>query len=325
MKATNGNLIISLDFELFWGVFDVRSLDSYKKNLEKVPEIVPRLLSLSDQYNIKLTFATVGFLLAKDKRELIQYSPELKPTYTNPNLSPYRLIESIGNNESEDAYHYATTLVEMIKDNKNHEIAGHTFCHYYCNESGQTAAQFDADLLSVINIAKQQGIMIKSIIFPRNQINQKYLKICQKHGILSYRGIEKHWMYSTKDTKQLLNTKRRFYRLMDAYINISGHNTYNIECHNGLLNIASSRFLRPYFNKLKFLEKMKISRIKKSMTHAAKNNQFYHLWWHPHNFGQNTEKNFLALEELFNHYKTLNETYNFKSNTMGGVADTITN
>ena len=56
MKVREGNLIISLDFELFWGVFDVRPLESYKQNLERVVDIVPRLLQLSDQYNIELTF-----------------------------------------------------------------------------------------------------------------------------------------------------------------------------------------------------------------------------------------------------------------------------
>ena len=325
MKATNGNLIISLDFELFWGVFEVRSLDNFKPNLDKISEIIPRLLSLSDQYKVKLTFATVGFLLAKDKGELLQYSPELKPTYSNPNISPYRLIDSIGFDESEDPYHYGTSLVNLIQQNNNHEIGSHTFCHYYCNEAGQTAEQFEADLISNIHIAKQKGIAITSIVFPRNQINETYLSICAKHGVLSYRGIEKHWMYNTKDTKQLLDLKYRFYRLLDAYINISGQNTYDLRKQNGLINVASSRFLRPYNTKLKLLEKIKISRIKKGMTHAAKQNQVFHLWWHPHNFGQNTEENFQALEAIFRHYNKLNEKFNFKSGTMSGIANVFEN
>ncbi|QRM90160.1 polysaccharide deacetylase family protein [Lacinutrix sp. WUR7] len=316
MKLDQGHLVISLDFELFWGVFDVRTLESYKSQLEKVSEIVPRLLQLSDTYNIKLTFATVGFLLAKNKEELLQYSPKKKPNYSDANFSPYRLFDAIGNNETEDPYHYATSLVEQIKQNDNHEIGSHTFCHYYCNEVGQTAEQFEADLLATINIAKQQDINIKSIVFPRNQINEVYIKICAKHGILSYRGIENHWMYNTNDTKQLGNTKHRIYRLLDAYLNISGHNTHDLQMHHGLVNIASSRFLRPYSSKLRFLENLKINRIKKGMTYAAKQKQVYHFWWHPHNFGQNTEENFKALEELFNHYKTLNKTYNFNSKTM---------
>ncbi|MDB9961284.1 polysaccharide deacetylase family protein [Oceanihabitans sp.] len=322
MTAKNGNLIISLDFELFWGVFDVRSLESYKQELEKVHAIVPRLIELSDKYDIKLTFATVGFLFAKNKSELIEFSPKLKPTYKNLNFSPYRLIDNIGIDESEDPYHYATSLINTIKQNNNHEIGSHTFCHYYSNELGQTKEQFEDDLLSTLKISKQSDISIKSFVFPRNQINDTYLSICSKHGITSFRGIEKHWMYNTKDTKQLENTKHRIYRLLDAYVNISGHNTHDLEIRNGLVNIPSSRFLRPYDNRLNFLEQMKISRIKKGMTHAAKNNQVYHLWWHPHNFGKNTQQNFKALEDLFKHYQILNDTYNFKSETMTNLTET---
>ncbi|MFD2823600.1 polysaccharide deacetylase family protein [Lacinutrix iliipiscaria] len=324
MKATEGNFVISLDFELFWGVFDVRSLESFKQNLKKVYHIVPRLIKLSDAYNIKLTFATVGFLFAKNKNELMEFAPKIKPEYKNPNFNPYRLIDSIGNDEIEDPYHYANSLINLIKQNGNHEIGSHTFCHYYCNETGQTEEQFEADLLASIKISERLGIKIKSFVFPRNQINEKYLSICAKHGVKSFRGTEKHWMYNTKDTQQLESSKHRIYRLLDTYLNISGHNTHDLEVRNGMVNIASSRFLRPYSTKLKFLEHLKISRIKNGMTHAAENNQVYHLWWHPHNFADNTEKNFQELESIFKHYKKLNETHNFKSNTMSGIVDSYT-
>lgn len=321
MKATQGHLIISLDFELYWGLFDVRPLESYRKNIEKVTEIVPRLLSLSDKYGIRLTFATVGFLLAKSKEEILKFSPKLKPSYVNQNFSPYTHIQDIGSNEAEDSCHYATSLVELIKKNNNHEIGSHTFCHYYCNEKGQTAEQFEADLEASMNISKKQEIAIKSIVFPRNQINEAYLKIAKDHGILSFRGIEKHWMYNTKNTKKLESVKHRICRLLDTYINISGHNTYSIKKQNGLINLASSRFLRPYSKKLSFLEAQKIKRINKGMTYAAKKNQVYHLWWHPHNFGQNTEQNFKALEDIFKHYNTLKQTYNFNCVTMSNLAE----
>ena len=324
MKLEQGHFVISLDFELYWGIFDVRTIESYKKNLKKVSEVVPRLLQLSDQYNIKLTFATVGFLLANTKEELRQYIPKKKPSYTNANFSPYRLIDSIGNNETEDPYHYATSLITQIKQNGNHEIGSHTFCHYFCNEVGQTAEEFEADLLANIEIAKKHGIAIKSIVFPRNQINQNYLKICAKHGVLSYRGTENHWMYNTENTKKLGKTKNRIYRLLDAYLNISGHNTHIPEMQHGVVNIASSRFLRSYSTKLRFLENLKIQRIKRGMTFAAKHKQVYHLWWHPHNFGSNTEENFKALETLFIHYNALKNTYNFQCKTMKELAENCT-
>ena len=325
MNTPHGHLVISLDFELYWGVFDVRSLDNYRAHLKKVPEIVTRLLELSDLYDITLTFATVGFLFSKDKEELLEFAPKAKPAYNASKFSPYHLLETIGENESDDPYHYALSLIESIQKKTRHEIGSHTFCHYYCNETGQSPEEFEADLKAAINIANHKNSAIQSIVFPRNQINDAYLAICAKHGLLSYRGIEDHWMYNTTNTERLENPRYRICRLLDTYFNISGYNTHTPKTNKGLVNIASSRFLRPYSSKLRFLEPFKLLRIKHGMTHAAKHNEVYHLWWHPHNFGQNTDRNFKDLEVLFKHFKKLNESYDFQSKTMTGLAKLVLN
>jgi len=257
MKTQNGYLLISLDFELFWGLFDVKTTSNYHTNLKNVREVIPRLVALADQYNITLTFATVGFLFAKNKQELLSALPSEKPTYLNSRFNPYNLIENIGENETDDPFHYAESLIEFIRTNGNHEIASHTFSHYYANEDGQTPDQFEADIIAAVQIAKQKNINIKSIVFPRNQINEAYLKICAKHGIICYRGIENHWMFDTHDTKKLDNATHKAFRLTDAYCNVSGYNTYSIshlKNRHGILNIPSSKFFRPYSNNFKLLE-----------------------------------------------------------------------
>ena len=53
-----GRLVISLDFELFWGVRDKRNLEDYGDSLAKVSVIVPRMLELFREYKVKTTFAT---------------------------------------------------------------------------------------------------------------------------------------------------------------------------------------------------------------------------------------------------------------------------
>ena len=55
------------------------------------------------------------------------------------------------------------------------------------------------------------------------------------------------------------------------------------------------------------------------MKYAAKNNEVFHLWWHPHNFGSNMEENFYNLEEILKEYTKLNNKYDFKSSTMTGL------
>jgi len=266
----NGHFVITLDFEKHWGVFDKRSAESYKRNLENVDTVIAKLLKLADEYNVKLTFATVGFLFAENKGELIKFSPQNKPSYTNTIRSPYQLINTIGNSEEEDPFHYALSSIKKIKDNGNHEIGTHTYSHYYCHEKGQTVKQFEDDLIASIEIAKSNGIKIESIIFPRNMIlankvmDKPYLDVCQKLNIKSFRGKEKSLIYTTKYYKNWYIF--RILRLLDTYFNITGYNTYKVESlykENSPLNLPSSRILRAYSKTLKNIEFLKIKKNKK--------------------------------------------------------------
>ena len=46
------------------------------------------------------------------------------------------------------------------------------------------------------------------------------------------------------------------------------------------MNLPASFFIRPYSKKLFLFNNLKLRRIKNSMTHAAKNREMIHLWWH---------------------------------------------
>ena len=323
----NGHFVISLDFELHWGLFDLLSIQEYQENLANVGIVIDRLIDLSERYNIRLTFATVGFLFAKNKKELIKFSPHHKPTYKNIELNPYSLFNKIGNSEKDDPYHYGYNILKKIHSRKIHEIGTHTFSHYYCNEAGQTNQQFTEDIKSAINIANNFGIKTNSIVFPRNMVNPDALDSCKKLGIISYRGNEKAYIYRISPKKKYYNWLLvRGLRLFDSYFSITGSNIYDIVGINkksDIVNLPSSRFLRPYSTRLKYLETLKIRRIKKGMQKAAKQNKLYHLWWHPHNFGANIDENFDNLEEIFNEYSKLNQTYNFSSETMTSLANKI--
>ncbi|WP_298535111.1 polysaccharide deacetylase family protein [uncultured Algibacter sp.] len=322
----NGKFIISLDFELHWGVFDTLSLEHYEENLKNVKDVIHKLIILSDKYGIKLTFATVGFLFASNKKEIKEFTPSSLPKYTDKNLNPYRLLSAIGDNENDSPLHFAKSVIESIKQNGNHEIGSHTFSHYYCLESGQNSTEFDADIKAAKKIANTMGIKLTSIVFPKNQVNKEHLKICANNGITNFRGTEKHKIYNYPN----FNTKsKKILRFIDNYFNLCGYNTYNIDSltksDSELINLPSSRFLRPFLPKLAFLEFLKLNRIKKAMKHAAIKNELYHLWWHPHNFGTNIDKNLNNLESIFKTYAVLNKQYKFKSVTMTELANEILN
>jgi peptidoglycan/xylan/chitin deacetylase (PgdA/CDA1 family) len=317
---TKGQFVISLDFELFWGVRDSRTIKDYGPALAKVHDIVPDTLLMFREYGIKATFGTVGLMFSQDKKEMISYSPELKPNYKDRNLSPYSDgFSLVKDNAGDDPYHYGLSLIETIaRDYPEHEIGTHTFSHYYCQEPGQNLEEFRADLLSAIAIANAKGIELYSLIFPRNQYNPDYLEVARELGILTYRGNEKAWYYAPK-SEERTSLMKKVFRTLDCYINISGHNCYKlIDLFPEIpYNINSSRFLRPYMPKGGApLEYLKLKRIKDSMSYAAKNKLLYHIWWHPHNFGFNTDKNMDTLRSILEHYKKLNVQYGFESTTM---------
>lgn len=325
MKNTTGKFVISLDFELLWGVRDKKTPETYGTNILGVWEAIPKMLETFDKHEVRATWATVGFLFASSKSELIEYCPVEKPNYTDINLSPYNgHFDLLGENEKTDKYHFASKLVDIILKYPNQEIATHTFSHYYCLENGQTKEDFKNDLMAAVEIAKVKNIEITSLVFPRNQLNEDYLDVISDLGITSYRGNERIWFYNASKGK-IKKIQKRVYRLLDTYVDISGHNCYSLtEIRDKKpFDIPSSRFLRPYSSKLKILESLRLRRILRSMTYAAKKGEVYHLWWHPHNFGINQKENFIFLNKILLHYSNLNSKYGFESLTMNDLSNVL--
>ncbi|HSN09579.1 MAG TPA: polysaccharide deacetylase family protein, partial [Hanamia sp.] len=265
----NGKLVISLDFEIYWGVRDAVTLQEYDEHLLGVQKVIPLLLDLFKQYNIQATFATVGFLFFETKKELLNNLPNRKPEYQNLKLSPYNShFDSVGENETVDPFHFASNLIQEIVNN-GQEIGSHTFSHYYCLEKGQTKEEFKEDLIAAKKIAQKRGIELKSFVFPRNQYNKDYLTVCRELGFTCYRGNEKSWLFSS-ESFGADHFLRRPFRLLDSYLNLSGKNCYSFEEMKDqvILNIPSSRFLRPYSKKLKAFENLRLKRITDSMGYA---------------------------------------------------------
>jgi peptidoglycan/xylan/chitin deacetylase (PgdA/CDA1 family) len=320
-----GKFVVSLDFELQWGVIDHTPGDSpYRKNIERVHQVVPRLIDLFEEYNIHATFAAVGLLFFDHFDHLQQWLKKegggKQPTYHHKKLSVYSYFESV--KQDKVKFYFAPGLIKQIQEHEIFEIASHTFAHYYCLEEGQMAEQFDDDLYMAKKIARENGIELKSLVFPRNQINENYLPIIAKHGFEVVRNNEKGWMYKAVNRRE--NTKlKRLFRLMDTYINISGHNCYEVaklEVKQGITFCPASRFLRPYSRTLPFLEGARLRRIKRDMTYAARHGMLFHLWWHPHNFGNNTEENLVFLKKILEHYRKLHDMYGFESCAMAETA-----
>lgn len=325
-KPDFGALVISLDFELHWGVRDKCAQDApYRENLLGARKAIPLILDLFEEFDIAATWATVGLLLAESRREREEFSPALRPQYADTRLDPY--TEATGENEDDDPLHYATSLIAQISQRPKQEIATHTFSHYYCLEPGETRETFAADLASAVAIAQRRGINVRSIVFPRNQFHPGYEDLLKKAGVVCYRGNEPHWMYRPRPRSQETLAVRAP-RLLDHYVSLSGSKVVRwdeILQSNGLCNVRSSMFLRPYSTQRKSLEPIRLRRIAGGIRAAAEHRGIFHLWWHPHNFGANTTENLDFLRNVLEVFSHCRQTHGMRSLNMAGVASLVSN
>jgi peptidoglycan/xylan/chitin deacetylase (PgdA/CDA1 family) len=310
----DGKFVISLDFELHWGGAEKWDINSKNVYFENTVKFIPELLELFYKNRIKATWATVGFLFAKDKEQLINFSPKLKPTYNQKELSYYNIIPSIGKDEKSDPFHYAPSLIDLILKTPGQELATHTFTHYYCNEPGQTVDQFDADIKAAQQIAQENfGVALKSLVLPRNQFNEAYLEVAHKNGIKVLRSNPNVWFWNNDYGKL-----SPLLRAADTLLPISKSLSFDeIKEQKGVILLPASRFFRTYKSKERIIQRVKMNRIKREMTYAAKHGVIYHLWWHPHNLADDIENNRKQLIEILEHFKILNDKYNFSSVNMG--------
>jgi len=321
-NSAEGIFTVSLDCELYWGVRDNRTIPQYDRNLLGVRRAVKEILTAFHDYDIHATWAIVGFLFFTDAQSLRTSLPDRLPQYIDPSLSPYTYIREADKLES--VYHFAPDIVDLIREYEDQEIATHTFSHYYCLEEGQDAESFCADISSAIKKAESGGLKLKSLVFPRNQVNDEYLSLMTESGIKCYRGNESGWLHRAvcrKDESRL----RRVLRILDAYINITGYNTHSLKRASSErpFNIPSSRFLRPYSRRLRWFENLRLRRIKEAMSDAARHNRIFHLWWHPHNFGINTTQNIVFMKMILEHYRLLKMKYGMVSLNMGEISELV--
>ena len=157
------------------------------------------------------------------------------------------------------------------------------------------------------------------MILPRNQCEPEYTRVLRQEGFTAYRDEENDWIHEKIKFRPLL----RALRLADVYLPLTRQGGYVPKNENGIWNLTGSRMYKPILKPLAFLEGLKMHRIKAQMLHAAKNGLTFHLWWHPHNVGVNTQAHLNQLEELFRYYEELKKTYGMRSLNMREAAQEL--
>ena len=318
-----GILTISLDFELLWGIFDkvgTRYRPEYFSNTRKV---IPQMLDLFAKHEIHVTWATVGMLFAENEEEWKEYSPSFLPSYREKKYSAYHWAKVNG---IRPEVHFAPELIREIIQTPYQELGSHSYAHYYTLMRGQSPEQFREDLRASQRIAEEKfGKRLTSLVFPRNHINELYLGICREEGFEFVRGNPKNWFWQETQHE---DQSKKWFRSADCFFPLGSRTSYPfsdlVATPKEPVILPASRILRPYSNGNSFFNRVRLSRILNEMEKAAELKEIYHLWWHPHNFGNNPEACMQELKKIVGKFAWLRENRGMESLSMEELGTRIT-
>lgn len=321
MELKSGIFVISLDFELAWGFHDgKRAQGTYRESILGARTVIPKLLELFAKYDIHVTWAIVGALRCRSKSELTTLMNGWVGARKNKHGILKYIEQNVGENEEDDPLHYASSLIDLIKEYPNQYIGSHTFSHPFLYDKTLNPEDFDTDLAAFKTVFPDAC----TNVFARNQIPHWALETLSKHGFKGYRGIARNdRILNLYKERVKTSFVMRTLRFLDSYWPLTGYYDYSlVDIKSGhLLNIPASAFLRPYCPLLKNFEPCKLNRIKKSMKHATLKRRVYHLYWHPHNVGINQEKNIMLIEKILQYYLELKQKHQMRNLSMEEVCE----
>lgn len=285
-----GIFILSLDTEIAWGT-DAVNLPRYADCFDNYPFILRRLIDLLDQYDIPTTWAVVGQLMLSE-------------------------TDAHASGKQPAKWYHATYVLDWIRAAKTpHEIGTHTFSHIYTDEADTTQAVWEADLAHCLNLYQQFGLPLRSIVYPRNQI--KYLDTLSKFGIIAYRGVEGN---RPRERRGLVHLLHRALALPPPTYDLK-----SCKVNDNLVNLPASQFLLAYDGiRSRIPTASRVRQAQLGLEKAARQNELYHLWFHPFNLGT-SPRMFEALEQILRLVSTMREQGKIQVLTMEQAAREVLN
>lgn len=297
------SIVISLDFELRWGVLDhVRDdFSAYRANLEGVPEAVAGMLDLFDERNVRATWAIVGGLACSGWDEWEARRPTW-PAYERTSL---RWRDAFRGQRADERLYFAPDLVDEVR-RRGHELGSHTFTHLYMNEPGVTAddVQRDCDAMNTLFADRWSSAPV-SLVFPRNQEN--HVDVLRSRGIRQWRSNPNSWYW---DTTRPTTKVTRALRIADAFLPWPDRGGSVVDAGQ-----RASHFVRVGLPNRAW--SLHVRRIGRDASRLGPG-ETLHLWWHPHNLGAAPTRSVARLGELLDRIASLPNQPSFVP--MGAVA-----
>jgi peptidoglycan/xylan/chitin deacetylase (PgdA/CDA1 family) len=308
---------LSLDFELIWGTVDHGGPERFRRACEIEREVViDRLLALLAEFEIPATWCIVGhlFLASCAPTDGVKHPEIVRPSHAWADGDWFR-YDPCGSEQSDPIF-YGNRLIEKIRACPvAQEIGCHSFSHVIFGDAGCSRATATSELAECVRLAGERGVTLRSFAFPRNSVGHLY--VLREHGFSCYRGPEPVWY----ERRRVPHVVKRMGHLVDVITARQPPVVLPQEALEGLWNVPGSMLYFPMHGRRRHIPTaLRARRAVKGIERAVAERKIFHLWFHPTNLADETDRMFSGLRSIFERARSLRSAGTLAIAPMGSLA-----
>jgi peptidoglycan/xylan/chitin deacetylase (PgdA/CDA1 family) len=254
LGGASASATISADFELSWAWRGWRSAKETQLRAARERCNVSYLVPLLEEYDIPITWATVGHLFLErcERSADGRAHPQMpRPVVTTPRAMTRWTGDWYAHDPCTD-YHsdalwYCPDLIRLVLSSRvRHELATHSFSHISFLAGNSTPDLVEQEIAQCQAAMAPFGVLARSLVYPYNHMGHDYAPVLTELGITCVRH-------------------------RDPVVRLS----YPERLPCGIYKLYESMNLRrpSHYN---YIEKVRIFLAEAMKRHAA-----YHIWFHP--------------------------------------------
>jgi hypothetical protein len=266
-------VVISLDLELSWGLFDLSFDDELLEMGRWTHDIgAPSLLNHLTRNGLSATWAIVGAMMRPSLPD-VSGLPEVRfAHFPRPWFS--RVPEQA--DESRHPEWFGSQLVKMIQGaTPKQEIAFHSFSHVPFGAPGMMQERAVAEYRYCAEIARELNIPTTTFVFPRNSV--AYLRELRDAGFACFRDVDALPV-------RIKNGKLKSIAMIWADFAGLSPQLVKPSLKDGLVSIPGSLMIRFAAGWRKYMpDSSRMRRLRKGLERVRRNGGVFHVWFHPEN------------------------------------------
>ena len=206
------------------------------------------------------------------------------PQYLDPRLAPPKELPSL---DPAGRLHFAPDLVELVARAPGQELGSHSFSHFFYGEPGFVCRDATADATAVAELFERKfGSPPRSFVFPRNQVG--FVDVLEQHGLRHVRTNPATAVWNAPIGVREWGPLRAV-RFAESFIGMSPARRAGAAVPaSGLVRL---NLPEPLFR----AHRVALARA----TSRLRDDEFLHLWFHPHGLGDAPAQRVARLESVF--------------------------